>query len=73
MFHKNVHRAWNIFKRLEQLLENSVKIQFSRVSIDQEESSINQRLFSIDQTGIEHQLKQAENLELFSLTFRLIE
>ena len=40
MFHKTVYNAWNIFKHLWQLSENSAEIQFSRVSIDWEESSM---------------------------------
>ena len=52
MFHKTVHNVWNLFKRTEQLSENSIL----RVSIDWEELSIDQKLFSIDRAGIEHQL-----------------
>ena len=54
-FHKTNHKAWNIFKRLELLSKNSAEIQFSRVTINQEESSIDRKLFLIDQIGIEYQ------------------
>ena len=44
MFHKTVHKAWNIFKCSKQLLENSVENLVSQVSIDREESSIDQTI-----------------------------
>ena len=46
------------FKHLEQLLENSAKIQFSHVLIDWKESSINPKIFSIKQESNTNQNKQ---------------
>ena len=60
------------FKYLEQLLENSAKIQFSRVLIDQEESNINRKFFSINRIG-KHQLSQAKPPGIFSSSLQLIE
>ena len=60
MFHKIVHKAWNLCKCSEQLSENFAEIQFSQVLIDWEESSIDRKLFSIDRIGIEYQSKQAK-------------
>ena len=36
MFHKIIHKAWNLFKYSEQLLENSAENLVLRVSIGQE-------------------------------------
>ena len=60
MFHKTVHKAWNLFKHSEQLLENSAKIQFSCVLINRKKLSINWKIFSIDRTRIKNQSKQVE-------------
>ena len=61
------------FKCSKQLSENSAKIQFSRVSINREKSSINRRLFSIDRTRIEHRSNQAKTPGYYSSLLRLIE
>ena len=62
------------FTRLETFsnIQNSYKkilqkFSFSRVSIDREESSINRRLFLIDQIGIKHQSSKAEASFLINL------
>ena len=63
-----------MFTRLETFsnIQNSYqkilqKFSFSRVSIAREESSINRRLFLIDQIGIEHQSSKAEASFLINL------
>ena len=53
MFHKTIHKAQNLSKHLEQLLENSVENLVLQVSIGREFLSIDQMFFKIDQTGIE--------------------
>jgi len=45
MFHKTVHKAWNVFNLSEQSPENSVENPVSRLSIDR-------MLFLIDRTRI---------------------
>ena len=45
MFHKTVYNAWNLFKSLEQMSENFIEIQFSWVSINREELSIDWKIF----------------------------
>ena len=45
MFHKTVHKAWNLFKLSEQLLENFTENLVLQLSIDRV-------LFSIDWTRL---------------------
>ena len=73
IFHKTIHKTWNIFKHLEQLPENSVKNLVLRVLISQEESSIDQMYFSIDRIGIEQGSNHLVIFGLFSPSFRSIE
>ena len=55
IFHKTVHKAWNLFKLSKQSSENSAE------NLDFQ--------LSIDQTGIEQRLRHLETLGLFSYHF----
>ena len=52
MFHKTVHKDWNLFKHSEQLPENLAENLVLQVSIGQEFFSIDRMLFLIDRIGI---------------------
>ena len=53
MFHKTVHKVWNLFKYLEQLPEDPVENSVLWVSIGREFLSINWMFFSINRIAIE--------------------
>ena len=53
MFHKTVHKTWNLFKHSEQLLENYAENPVLRLSISWKFFSIDRGLFLIDRTEIE--------------------
>ena len=72
IFHKTVHKAWNLFNLSEQLLENSAKISVFQVSISHKFLSIDQVLFSINETGIEQRSRHLETPRLFSYHFQTI-
>ena len=62
MFHKTVHKVWNLFNLFEQSTENFVENPVSRFSIDWV-------LFSIGRIEIEQQSRHPETLGLFSYHF----
>ena len=72
IFHKTIHKAWNLFNLSEQLLENSAKISVFQVSIGHMFLSIDRVLFSINQTGIEPRSRHPETPRLFSYHFQTI-
>ena len=69
MFHETVHKTWNLFKHLEQLLENFAKNHVLWLLIGRKFLSIDWVLFSIDQIGIEYQSIHPKAPRLFSYHF----
>ena len=71
MFHITVYKAWNLFKRSDQLLEILQKFSFTSLDRSREESSIDRKLFSIDQTRQRLQDNFLQHFDRLTKSFNL--